>query len=69
MTTDGWYWCLTHARVETAEDRDDPDNSLGPYPSAAEAADWQARVEARNARWQEADEEWFGTDEDGSAPT
>lgn len=58
MTSDGWYWCLTHDRVEAAGQRDDPDNALGPYPTAVEAADWRARVEARNERWQEADEAW-----------
>lgn len=62
MTTDGWYWCLTHERVEAADERDDPDNALGPYATAAEAADWRARVEERNERWQAADEAWADDD-------
>ena len=47
MTATEWYWCLAHERAETAEDRDDPDNALGPYDSAEAARDWKARSEAR----------------------
>lgn len=62
MSTTKYYWCLTHERVETGEERDDPDNSLGPYISADAARDWKATVEARNEAWEEEDERWTGTD-------
>ena len=65
MTTEGWYWCLTHERVEAGDDRDDPDNTLGPYATQAEAANWRARGEERNQRWQDDDKAWAG-DDDGS---
>jgi hypothetical protein len=66
MTSEGWYWCFTHERVEGAGERDDPDNTLGPYATAVEAADWRARVEERNERWREDDEAWSGDEpEDG----
>lgn len=64
MTTEGWYWCFTHDRVEAAEQRDDPDNSLGPYSTAAEATDWRSKSEKRDEAWIEADKEWSGDDED-----
>ncbi len=63
MDAERWYWCFTHHRVESADQRDDPDNALGPYPSAAEAADWRSRAEARAEAWKEADEAWSGDDE------
>jgi len=63
MSTEAWYWCFTHDRVEGAEQRDDPDNSLGPYPSAVAAADWRSTTEQRAEAWKQADEEWSGDDE------
>lgn len=65
-----WYWCLTHQRAETDENRDDPDNSLGPYPSEEAARNWKATTEARNEEWKEQDERWYGIDDDepGSGP-
>lgn len=69
MSTTEWYWCLTHDRVETGADRDDLDNSLGPYPSEAAARDWKATNEARAEDWKEDDERWHGTDEDEDSPS
>lgn len=63
MTSAEYYWCLTHERVEAADDRDDVDNCLGPYPSAEAARNWKVTNEARDEKWQEADDEWFGGDE------
>lgn len=63
MTSANYYWCLTHSRVEAADDRDDVDNSLGPYPSAEAAQNWKATNEARDEKWQEDDDEWLGGDE------
>ena len=60
MSTTEWYWCLTHERAETGDQRDDPDNSLGPYPSADAARNWRTRVEERNEEWAEQDIEWSG---------
>lgn len=69
MTSLQYYWCLTHERVEAADDRDDVDNALGPYPSEAAARDWKAINEARAENWKEDDEKWFGPDEDAEDPT
>ena len=60
MSTIEWYWCLTHERAETAEDRDDPDNALGPYESPEAARDWRERHEDRALKWKLEDEEWAG---------
>ena len=58
-----WVWCLTHQRPEAAADRDDPDNSLGPYETEAAARAWRELNEERSETWKEQDEAWFG-DED-----
>lgn len=71
MSVTEWYWCLTHERAETDEARDDPDNSLGPYPTQEAARNWKATNEARNEEWKEEDERWSGTDDEdapGSGP-
>lgn len=60
-----WYWCLTHERPEAFDERDDPDNALGPYKSAEAARSWKQRNEERAEAWQEQDEAWEGTDETG----
>jgi hypothetical protein len=60
MTATEWYWCLTHQRAETAAERDDPDNVLGPYASAADAADWKRINEERALKWKVEDEQWTG---------
>ena len=59
-----WYWCLTHERAETDDERDDLENSLGPYPTEVEARHWRDRVEARNEAWEEQDRRWRGEDDD-----
>lgn len=59
-----WYWCLTHGRAERAEERDDPDNLLGPYPTEEAARNWKALNEARNEAWDEEDEAWSGERDD-----
>ena len=64
MTSAAYYWCLTHERVEAADDRDDVDNCLGPYPTMAAAQNWKETSEARSEKWKEDDDEWFGTEED-----
>ena len=64
MSATEWYWCLTHERPETAEDRDDPTNCLGPYPTEEAARDWKATTEARNEEWEAQDEAWDGDDGD-----
>lgn len=67
VTATEWYWCLAHQRAETAEDRDDPDNALGPYERAEAARDWKARSEARAEEWKAQDEEWFGPEDEPDA--
>lgn len=64
MSDDGWYWCFTHERVEARDERDDPDNALGPYPSPEAATNWRDKVEERAEVWKEADDAWAGEDED-----
>ena len=69
MTSTDWYWCLTHERAEQAENRDAPENSLGPYPSAEAAADWRRLNEERALKWKVQDEEWSGeSSDDGDDP-
>lgn len=63
MSTTQWYWCLTHQQAETGEQRDDPDNSLGPYPDEDAARNWKATNEARNEAWDTEDERWSGDEE------
>lgn len=60
MQATEWYWCLTHEQAETAAQRDDPDNALGPYESAEAARDWRTRHEDRALKWKLEDEEWTG---------
>ena len=55
-----WYWCLTHERPEAVSERDDPDNSLGPYATEDEARNWKQRNEDRAAAWKAQDLEWDG---------
>ena len=60
MTETSWYWCLTHERAEQADQRDDPENALGPYPSEQDAADWRRLNEERALKWKVEDEAWTG---------
>jgi hypothetical protein len=65
MSTIEWYWCLTHQQAEAADQRDDPDNSLGPYASPDEARDWKRINEERALKWKVEDEAWEGEPADG----
>lgn len=58
-----FYWCLTHSRVEGADERDDVDNALGPYATREDAQNWKERVEERAEAWKADDEAWEGDDE------
>lgn len=62
--TTTYYWCLTHQRAEPADERDDLDHALGPYPSAEAARNWKELNEARDEAWKADDEAWHGTDDD-----
>jgi len=64
MTSIDWYWCLTHQRAESAEQRDDPDNALGPYASPEDARDWKRLSEERELKWKVEDEAWEGESEE-----
>lgn len=59
-----WFWCLRHQRVEHESERDDIENSLGPYPSEEAARNWRDRVEKRNEAWEEEDERWAAFERD-----
>lgn len=50
MADDGYYYCLKHATVEQGAGCRALDR-MGPYPSAAAAADWKSQVEANNEAW------------------
>lgn len=52
--SDDWYWCLTHGRAE--QERDDPDNALGPYPTEAAARDWKSVRDQRESAWDDDEE-------------
>ena len=53
-----WYWDLTTKRAVPASERGKGDNTLGPYDSRTEAENWRAKVETRNERWNDDDEDW-----------
>lgn len=55
-----WYWDLRRRVAVPASQRGPGDDTLGPYPSRAEAENWKAKVEQRNENWDDADEEWKG---------
>lgn len=52
MAKGEWYYCLTHKVVEPYEACKAADR-LGPYPSAAEAADALETAAERNREWDE----------------
>lgn len=60
-----WYWDLGRGVAVPASERRFASNTLGPYPSRAEAERWHEKVEARNEEWDDADEAWNddGTDD------
>jgi hypothetical protein len=60
VSTIVWYWCLTHQQAEAADQRDDPDNALGPYASPEDARDWKRINEERALKWKVEDEAWEG---------
>lgn len=62
---DEYYWCLRHHRVETY-DQCRAGDRLGPYPSAAAAADALETAEQRNEDW-ENDPRFNDEDEDPDA--
>jgi hypothetical protein len=64
MVTVEWYWCLTHERVESGDERDDVENCLGPYESPEAAREWRLRNEERALKWKVQDEDWFGPADD-----
>lgn len=53
-----WYWDLNKQIAVRADNRGIADNTLGPYPSKAEAENWKTTSEKRNDAWDSADEEW-----------
>lgn len=52
MGTGEWYYCLTHKVVEPYEACKAADR-LGPYATAAEAADALEHAAERNREWEE----------------
>jgi hypothetical protein len=54
--TGDWYYCFKHKKVERRDDCDQMDR-MGPYPTEDAAEHWQDRVAARNAAWDDEDED------------
>jgi hypothetical protein len=61
----GFYWCLTHGRVEEGQVCK-ATNRMGPYETPEAARRWRERHEQRSDSWEEDDERWEG--EGGSGP-
>lgn len=59
-TSDGYFWCLRHSRVETASEACAAMHRLGPYPTAAEAERALQTVRERNEAWDAEDARWSG---------
>lgn len=53
-----WYWDLDRKVAVPASERGPGDNTLGPYPTRADAMNWKTKVEQRNEGWDDADEAW-----------
>jgi hypothetical protein len=53
-----WYWDLDKQIAVRADNRGPADQTLGPYPSKAEAESWKTTAERRNEVWDSDDEEW-----------
>lgn len=60
MSDGDFYYCLTHATVEQGPVCRSADR-MGPYPTAAAAADWRTTHAAREDAW--ADDESDATEE------
>ncbi|WDZ84488.1 hypothetical protein [Micromonospora cathayae] len=54
------YWCTRHHRVESEADVCPAKFVLGPYPSAADAANALQTVQERNEAWEAEDARWAG---------
>jgi len=50
-----FFYCLTHHRTESAEQRCSSDDVLGPYATSEEAGSALDRVADRNETWDEED--------------
>ena len=53
-----WYWDLNKRIAVRADNRGPADQTLGPYPTKAEAENWKAASEQRNEIWDSDDDEW-----------
>ncbi|MPZ27061.1 MAG: hypothetical protein GEV12_11765 [Micromonosporaceae bacterium] len=60
MSSDGYYWCLRHKRVESGDNMCAARHRLGPFDTAAEAERALERVRERNEAWDEEDARWEG---------
>jgi hypothetical protein len=60
-----WYFCVRHHVVEARVGCPDKDR-LGPYPTRADAQAALDKVEQRNDRWDDDDDEWEGDERKGN---
>ncbi len=58
-----WYFDLDRKVAVPGSERGPGDNTMGPYPTRADAENWKAKVEQRNEGWDEADAEWNDSDD------
>lgn len=61
-----WYWDLERKVAVPATERGAGDHTLGPYPTRAEAMNWETKVEQRNEDWKEDDVAWERRPDDSS---
>jgi hypothetical protein len=57
-----WYFDLDRKVAVPASDRGTGDNTMGPYPTRADAENWKAKVDKRNEGWDDADDQWNDPD-------
>jgi hypothetical protein len=53
-----FYWCLTHGKVETGDDLCRSADRLGPFPDRASAERALQTVRERNESWDAEDKRW-----------
>lgn len=58
MTSEQWYFDLRRKVAVPASQRGPGDDMLGPYPTRADAENWQHTVEERNDTWDDDDATW-----------
>ncbi|QSB13283.1 hypothetical protein JQS43_16820 [Natronosporangium hydrolyticum] len=58
MSSNGYYWCTKHNRVEWGDSMCRAKHRLGPFDTPNEAERALERVQERNEAWDDQDEDW-----------